>query len=325
MLFDLHWPDSDRAESQLKALCFGAILWDVIEGKEYIGGALFNLAAHLKRLGFESHMVSAIGADDRGKRAKLEADKIGIDTGVVFEDGDHPTGYVDVSTDSNNIAHYTIHENVAYDFIDLSRKAIEGLAGSIFDVICFGTLEQRGAMTRRSLLSLISAVKKNDSSSGRHTIIFCDLNLRQHYYCEETIHTSLEISDILKLNEDEVAVVRDMFFPDADFSSGYEQICAAISVNFNLEALVITKGANGCAVFSGNTFFEECGKNVTVVDTVGPGDAFSAAFLSSYLTTGNIRQAAEKANSLGAFVASRRGALPTYDSDILALFAAPKP
>ena len=307
----------------MKTICFGAVLWDVIEDKEYIGGALFNLAAHLRMLGCDSYMVSSVGTDELGSRALSEIQRIGINPRYVFDTPEHPTGTVKVTTSDQGLPQYQIHEGAAYDFIDLSRQAVDEIAGARFDVVCFGTLEQRSATTRRSLTSLLDAVRRDRDSCGYRTRIFCDLNLRQEYYNEEIVHTAIETCDILKLNEEELYVVRDMFFPSADDPSGYEFMCASICESFRLETLVVTKGAQGCAVYSGDTYIEVPGQKVVVADTVGSGDAFSAAFLSEYLATGNVWRSAGRANRLGAYVASKRGAIPLYDAGIRAALGLP--
>jgi len=55
---------------------------------------------------------------------------------------------------------------------------------------------------------------------------------------------------------------------------------------------------------------------VKVVDTVGAGDAFSAAFLRHYIQTGDVAEAARRGNLLGAYVASQAGAVPEYSAEI---------
>lgn len=295
----------------MKSLCFGAVLWDLIEGEEHLGGAPFNLAVHLKRLGFTSSMVSSIGTDARGDRIVEEISGHGIDGRWVRRDPDHPTACVTVTTNTQGESDYVIHEDVASDHIELSDDELEAIVDENFDVICHGTLEARGHQTHGSLFLLLNAVSEKEG-----TRIFCDLNLRQSFYSLPLIHDTLVYCDILKLNDSEASVVAELLFPDKTFANDRD-LGSILCHTYDLELAVITRGERGCVVVTRNEYVESPGLPVDVVDTVGPGDAFSAAFLREVLSGGKLEVAAERANKLGAFVASRRGALPEYDAEIL--------
>ena len=294
----------------MKSLSFGAVLWDLIEEEEHLGGAPFNLAVHLRRLGFDSYLVSAIGADDRGDRIRGEIDRHGVDGRWVRTDPEHPTAIVTVTADEQGESSYVIHEGMSLDFIELTEAEAGAVAALDFDVVCYGTLEARAPTTRRSLRLLLAA-----AAGAARTRSFCDLNLRQHYYSAELVREALSYCDILKLNDDEVRVTADLLFPGHGHADDRE-IAAVLCETFGLEVVVITRGADGCSVVTGQTAIEQPGLEVAVVDTVGPGDAFSAAFLRDYLGGAGLEEAAVHANLLGGYVASRRGALPDYDGQI---------
>ncbi len=294
----------------MKSLCFGAVLWDLIEGQEHLGGAPFNLAVHLRRLGFDSLMASAIGADDRGDRIRDEIAHHRIDGTWVKQDQDHPTACVTVTTDAQGHSTYEIHEDVASDHINLTEDDIACISEIDLDVVCYGTLESRGTTTRRSLFRLLDVLEKKE-----RTRAFCDLNLRQTYYSPSLIRDALVYCDILKLNDGEATVVADLLFPKESFTNDRD-FGTAVCHAFDLELVVITRGEQGCLVTTREEAIEEQGISVDVVDTVGPGDAFSAAFLREPLSGGDIATAAIRANRLGAYVASKRGALPGYNEDI---------
>ena len=154
----------------MKSLCFGAVLWDVIEGEEHLGGAPFNLAVHLRRLGFDSYMVSSIGTDDRGDRIRDEIVRHNINGSWVTQDPHHPTACVTVTPDAQGQSTYEIHENVASDHIDLTDDDLDRIVQEDFDVVCHGTLEARGPVTHRSLFRLLDAVSEKEG-----TRTFCDL------------------------------------------------------------------------------------------------------------------------------------------------------
>ncbi len=294
----------------MKSLCFGAVLWDLIEGEEHLGGAPFNLAVHLRRLGFDSYMVSSIGADDRGDRIRDEILRHRIDDTWVKQDPDHPTAIVTVNIDAAGHSTYVIHEDVASDHIELTEDDVSRISEIDLDVVCYGTLESRGDTTRRSLFRLLDAVEEKEETRA-----FCDLNLRQHYYSATLIRDALVYCDILKLNDEEATVVSELLFPSQTFASDRD-FGTAVCHAFDLEVAVITRGERGCVVTTRSEAIEVPGVEVDVVDTVGPGDAFSAAFLREYLSGAAIDRAAARANRLGAFVASKRGALPDYDEEI---------
>lgn len=294
----------------MRSLCFGAILWDVIEGEEHLGGAPYNLAVHLRRLGFESYMASSIGDDKRGDRIQAAMLDHSIVGRWVKRDPDHPTAVVTVTVDECGESSYEICEGVASDHIDLTPEEVTKLSEIGFDFVCYGSLEQRGNTTRRSLYRLLHGLSESETRT------FCDLNLRQRYYNKEVVRDSLAYCDILKLNDDEAAITGKLLFPGRTFTPDGRSFCAAVSQMFDVKLVIITRGSDGCSVFTEGEMIDVAGQTVEVVDTVGPGDAFSAAFLHEYLTTGNPVGAAAKANQLGAYVASKRGALPDYDNEI---------
>ncbi|MDO8261470.1 MAG: PfkB family carbohydrate kinase, partial [Candidatus Magasanikbacteria bacterium] len=80
-----------------------------------------------------------------------------------------------------------------------------------------------------------------------------------------------------------------------------------------LQIVIVTRGGEGCAVYTQSEKVEVPGIKIVVKDTVGAGDAFSAGFLHKYFETGNLYESAKFANELGAYVASRAGAIPEDD------------
>lgn len=279
----------------MKAISFGEILFDVIGNTEHLGGAPFNLAAHLSKLGNEAWIISAVGRDDRGERIKAAAQNLGVKTDYLQEN-DLPTGYVQVEIDEAGKPTYTIHENVAYDNIE----QIE--AQDRYDCFCFGTLAQRHPVSHQALFSTLEKLK------AEH--VFYDVNLRQHYFNKEAIEKSLHFATIVKLNDEEVVALSELLFGEV-FSE--KEFCARIINKFDLKIIIVTRGSEGCAVYAGEKIIEVPGIKVQVADTVGAGDAFSAAFLHRFFETGDLEASAMFANELGAYVASRAGAIPEYE------------
>lgn len=290
----------------MKLLSFGAVLWDIIEGTPHIGGAPFNLAAHAARLGIESYLVSAVGDDELGRRAIAEIRGQRVRDELV-RTAHAPTGVVDVVVDAHGKPTFTIRRPAAWDMIDLTGKDLSRIASLNFDVVCFGSLEQRAAVTNRSLRSLVEATPAKR---------FCDINLRAPFYDREKVEWSLAHADILKLNDDEARIIAHLL---RQRLTGLEEFCKWVTRSFRIQIVCVTLGAQGCLVFANDQTALCPGVRVEVVDTVGSGDAFSAAFLSQLMaeppgkSIDRIAEAARFANKVGALVASRRGAIPDYD------------
>jgi fructokinase len=287
----------------MKALFFGEILWDIIEGKAYLGGAPFNVAAHIAKCGAYSYIISRLGKDDLGKKAMEEIKKLPVDPSLVQWDEHHPTGTVDVFLEQGQ-PDYTIHENVAYDFIETGALK-SALPSATLDCFYFGTLAQRNDISRHTLQWILN----NRSFS----LVFYDVNLRKGLHSKEIIENSLRFCNVFKLNQDEVAIIGDLLYGK---SYSLPDFAEAIQNEFDVDILVITASEKGCYV-AADEFRLVPGKKVQLVDAVGAGDAFSAAFLFKYFQEKDPFKAAEAANKLGAFVASSRGPIPDYSPEIM--------
>lgn len=288
----------------MKLLSFGEILWDIVNSKEFLGGAPFNLAAHAAMCGEQCAVISCLGKDQRGVKALKEAQKMRIDCRYVLEHSIYPTGTVNAVISKSGQPEYVIHGPVAYDFIELSDSKIDEIVEYKFDVFCFGTLAQRNETSRQSLMRLLERLDKSV------TRIFCDVNLRQNFYSPDILKESLNACDILKLNDEEVATLAQLLFDNPQMI--VHDFCEKISCEMGIEEIVVTMGEKGAAIFNRDGFETIQGHKVEVADTIGTGDAFSAIFLYKRLTGSRSFDAAMTANRVGAFVASQRGAIPQY-------------
>ncbi len=289
----------------MRALAFGEILWDIINGKAFLGGAPLNLSAHLAKMGAESVILSSVGNDDLGQRAAAQAESLGIDKEYISVLPDYPTGTVDVKVDEKGIPEYIIHENTAWDNITPEKQKLDRLLSGQWDVFCFGTLAQRDEGNRKLLKTLLSG--------GDFREVFYDINLRQDYYSREWIENSLDACMIAKLNDDEAAFLAKMLW---NRKMEVEEFCVMLSGEYKVHTVIVTRGADGAAVYSAGEFREVPGIEVKVADTVGAGDSFSAGFLFAFLSGRTAAEAVGFAVRIGGFVASRSGAIPEYSDDI---------
>lgn len=288
----------------MRVLSFGEILWDIIEGKYYIGGAPFNFASHIARCGADTYMVSRLGKDMWGEKAFDEVGKLGINSRFIQWDKARPTGTVDVFLKKGQPT-YTINPEVAYDYLDFEELIEAGLKEKSFDMFGFGSLAQRNEVSRKCLYQIL------ESLSFKH--IFYDVNLRKDCYSAEIVNDSLKYSTILKLNDDEVPLISEFAFSE---KMEIEAFCEKVSAERGQEIVIVTAGGDGCFIYHENQLHKVPGKKVEVVDTVGAGDSFSAAFLAMYFKKGDPVYAASVANQLGAFVASSHGPIPAYSDEL---------
>ncbi len=271
----------------------GEYLWDVLPTGKKAGGAPVNFAFHASQNGAEGWGISAVGDDELGKEL-LEVTKAhGIN--ILAPTVNYPTGTVNVTL-VNGQPDYEICEGVAWDHIPLSYDAVE-LAQKA-SAISFGTLAQRSEESRRSTAELISLAPKD-------ALIVYDINLRQHFYNKQVIEQSLRMSNILKINDEEIEVVKPMFALEG---KSYDEVCEFFMSEFGLRIVILTGGDKFSSVYSEEGVSTIKTPKVEVVDAVGAGDAFSGAFIGSLLNGKTIREAHELAVDTAAYVCTQAGA-----------------
>jgi len=281
----------------MKIIAIGEVLWDIFPGAEHLGGAPFNFAWHARNLGHDVSFISAVGNDDRGRRALELMEQAGLPRHFIRRTSDHPTGTVTVSFDSTLGPQYRIHRPAAYDFPALSPSDLSALLTPPPDWIYFGTLQQMSAPARsltQRLLDVASAARR-----------FYDVNLRTQSYTPELVRTLVRQAHVLKLSHQELPLVREIC---GIKSTSLEQFCRECAHAFELETVCVTRGAQGCGLLLNHEYVEAGGFPLQVADAIGAGDAFSAALAHGIRLGWPVRQLAEFANRVGALVASRPGA-----------------
>jgi fructokinase len=268
---------------------------------EHLGGAPFNFAAHAARLEHTVHFISAVGEDERGRRALQQAARLGLSTRYIRRVPEQATGVVSVAVDAAGQPAFTIHRPAAYDFPELSPGGLEHLSAQSPAWIYFGTLAQMSPQTRELTFRLI------ESNPGARRLY--DVNLRPRCYEPELVVELMRRASLVKLNEEEVRRLEEMFDrPQASL----EEFCRGHRERFGWEGVCVTRGAQGCVALLGGEYVEAPGYRVQVADTVGAGDAFAAAFVHGLNCGWPAREVADFANRVGALVASRPGAIPPW-------------
>ncbi|WP_075556801.1 carbohydrate kinase family protein [Parabacteroides timonensis] len=276
----------------------GELLWDLLPTGKTAGGAPINFVYHASRLGAEGYAISAIGDDDNGREILNELDKNSIR--YLIDKVPYPTGTVNVELKEDGIPEYTITERVAWDHISPTSVAVD-LAERV-DAICFGTLGQRSLQSRDAIQAILSFAPDT-------AYRLFDINLRQHYYDKVLIEESLYLANVLKMNDEELLRLKELF----DLTGSEEKIATWFMKNYNLRMVVLTAGASYSTVYTPEEVSTLQTPKVEVIDTVGAGDAFSAALIMSLLNGVKLSEAHRYAVKIAAFVCSNQGAWPAYE------------
>ena len=277
-------------------VCFGEVLWDVYPDGKKLGGAPFNVSAHANKLGLKAHMISRVGKDPLGEEILRAMEVQGISTNYTQVDDRIETGVVDVLLDEFGKPSYTIKAPVAWDDIQANNENKALMVQS--EAFVYGSLVCRTIKSKSSLFELAKLAKLN----------ICDLNIRQSFFDKALIVDLLEITHILKINDEEAELLMDLF--EINKTDFYEKL----SEQFSLDIIIQTLGAKGAEAFSKGQLYQAPGIKTNVVDTVGSGDSFLAAFIQQYLNGEHISSCLEKGCELGAYVASQKGAIPAHPS-----------
>lgn len=272
----------------------GEVLWDIFPNYQRPGGAPANVAYHANTLGNQGIIASRAGSDELGDSLRRFFVGKQIDTDYLQTDEQHPTGTVEVNMDGDE-ASYAIKAPVAWDYLEfedswqqLSKKA---------DAICFGTLAQRSQVSRETILRFLDA-------SASECMKILDLNLREPFYDQEVIEKSISRADVIKLNEAEFQMIGQMFSAENPQAWLFEK--------YDIKVICLTKGKNGSELITREAHFIEPRYEIDTGDgdSVGVGDAFTAALTHQILRDKSLEQALNSANRYAAHIASMTGAMP---------------
>src|SRR5690625_358042 len=282
---------------QNSILCIGEILWDRLPEGDFLGGAPFNVAYHLKKFEGEVAFISRIGEDALGKLTLERVEALGLSTAYIQQDKDLPTGVVDVTFTEGGVPHYTIREPAAWDAIDLDEQTSRLIRTS--QAIVCGTLAQRNSVTAQTISSI-------HASSALKVL---DLNLRAPYDQLETVRESLEIADFLKVNDEELQRLQEWF----GLPESMSEAAGLLPEKFNLNVICITCGGEGAFLFHDGEWIKSGGVKIRATDTIGAGDAFLAVLLTGFLKQFPMQKLLDRANRFGAYIATQKGGTPTYE------------
>jgi fructokinase len=286
------------ADQRRKIVGLGEVLWDMLPKGKQLGGAPSNFAYISTLLGNQGIVASRIGVDTLGNEAVHQLAKLGVDTSHIQTDPIHATGTVQVEVDHAGQPRFEIAEGVAWDFLEWTL-AWQDLAAQS-DAICFGSLAQRAPASCATIRQFLDAAKKD-------AVRIFDVNLRQAFHSKEVLAESMKVADIVKLNHEELPRIMRMFgLPHHDEIASADLLVEL----YDLKLICVTRGCRGSLLINHETLDEHSGYRIQIGDAIGAGDAFTGALVYEYLQGAPLTRMNETANRMGAWVASRVGAMP---------------
>ncbi|HZL10503.1 MAG TPA: carbohydrate kinase [Prolixibacteraceae bacterium] len=296
-----------------KIAAFGELLWDLLPTGKVLGGAPANFIYRVNSFGDQGTLLSKVGNDKAGREAREALRKLGVSDENVQTDYEFPTGTVKIKIDSNGNPDFNIITDVAYDHIEINTEMIDAFSQA--DCVCFGTLVQRYGISKNTLRELIH--------ESPEVVKFLDINLRKKCYTPVTVEDSLRMATILKTNDEELMIVKELLGLKND---SIKDLAKEVIEKYDLEVLLCTLGRNGAfSLTPQDVFHYDPGYQISLGDTVGSGDAFSAGFVHYYINGSTIEEALRFGNAAGAMVATTTGATsPISKEEILNFMIIPQ-
>ena len=286
-------------------LVFGEILYDIYDDVAVIGGAPFNYSVQLSRLISKNDnlkFITALGKDDFSKDAFKFIENENIDSSLIQVLDNYETGKATVFMNENKIPDYIIHENVAWDNIEFNSD-IEKALKEKYDLFYFNILSCRSEKSYNTLKNIF----KNIDSKYK----VCDVTFRKNYYTKEKIKEALEFINILKINDDELAIIKSLFYPN--LQNDNEILLKNFNKDFNIDYIFLTLGKSGASSFYNNQYIFKPSNKIKVVDTVGAGDSFCAALSYAILKKLDIKKVLDFASAVSEEMIQVKGGTAKYN------------
>lgn len=286
-------------------LVFGEILYDIYDDVAVIGGAPFNYSVQLSRLISKNDnlkFITALGKDDFSKDAFKFIENENIDSSLMQVLDNYETGKATVFMNENKIPDYIIHENVAWDNIEFNSD-IEKALKEKYDLFYFNILSCRSEKSYSTLKNIF----KNIDSKYK----VCDVTFRKNYYTKEKIKEALEFINILKINDDELAIIKSLFYPN--LQNDNEILLKNLNKDFNIDYIFLTLGKSGASSFYNNQYIFKPSNKIKVIDTVGAGDSFCAALSYAILKKLDIKKVLDFASAVSEEMIQVKGGTAKYN------------
>lgn len=289
-----------------KIAAFGELLWDLLPNGKVLGGAPANFIYRINSFGDNGTLLSKVGDDKAGREARLALRNLGVSDENIQTDHEFPTGSVKIKIDADGNPDFNIITDVAYDHIEINTEMIDAFSEA--DCVCFGTLVQRYGISKNTLRELIH--------ESPNVVKFLDINLRKKCYTAASIEDSLIMANILKTNDEELFITKELLGLEG---KTLKELALEVIEKYKLDIILCTLGSNGAFCLTNEeVFYYDSGYQISLGDTVGSGDAFSAGFVHYYMNGYAIDDALRFGNAAGAMVATTTGATsPIRKQEIL--------
>jgi sugar/nucleoside kinase (ribokinase family) len=273
----------------------------------FAGGSAANTAAALAQLGEDCAFVGTVGDDSFGRQAVSGLSAVGVDVSHIQIAPDEPTVavLVVVPPDGDRLIYVWPPTGGAHGALTPAMATDAALGASWLHVsgICLRTSPSRAA--------LVAAMKAARSSG---VPVSLDLNLRLENWgwdggFREVVMEAVGLCDVLLgAGSAEIGALAGIDDP----------IRAAESLAGNGRVVVARLGAGGATAWTDTGPVSEAGFRVSVVDTVGAGDAFDAGFISARLRGLGLKEALRWGNAVAGLAITASGARSTPSADEVA-------
>ena len=289
----------------------GEAVFDIFPDKKVLGGTSLNVAvqAHqlLAPMGGRGVLLSRIGNDELGQRLQDEFRARGLPLDYIQIDADHTTGQVLVSFE-NGAPRFEIVVNTAWDLLQFTDH--ETVLARECHAVSFGSMSQRHPVAHKSTQSFLAEAKD--------ALKVFDVNLRMDLFNAEILDEGCRVANLVKLNDEEIDTVATLLaLPQGDARA------KAMRVKYGLDAVIFTRGKQGTAASVADGWVEGAPASFPLLenaDSVGAGDACTAALITGRLLGRDWQTTLNLANLHGAFVASQSGATPLLPGEIWAKY-----
>ena len=204
-----------------------------------------------------------------------------------------------IQLDKNKNASFSIEDSVIWDNIKFNENIKELVLNA--DLIVFGSLVARNEISRKTLLEIFESTE---------TTRLFDVNLRKPHNNREIIEKLLVLSDIIKLNDEELLEIASW----KNISGKNSKLIRWFSEYYGCSDICVTRGENDAIFYTENHFYEHPGFKVDVINTIGAGDSFLASLIVNLAESHSPKKSIENACAKGAFIALQKGTVPEYSA-----------
>lgn len=269
-------PVATAETARARPLIYGEILFDLVtdpgeqsSGRFVLGGAPLNVAWNLAGFEFSPLMISAVGKDPLGTLAVDSIDARGLESAMVQEYREYPTGQALVRRDGEHIE-FDLPLGQAYDHI--TPPQLDTYQDIGFSCFYHGSLACRSEISRKTLYRLIESI-----DAPR----FVDINLRPPHFDLAWLPMLLAGASWVKLSGEELQELSGI--DPADDSSTVQAV-EQMRSKFGHATYLVTFGSKGAAAVVGSEIVRVPPAPIKQFrDAVGAGDAFSSAFIAGTL------------------------------------------